>query len=243
MLELAFRIDVLRADTKTWLYEESVALFNKFFSMEPEAYLISYEIGKASEKPHLHIYLVYDTTLKVKFETFKKKFNKQLRELISKELEIKLLPHHSCLQEVADTMKYLAYCIKDGDVLQTEGITESDMKQAKFNAMQIEADKKKKTRLKVMDHLSKKSYDLVEDLIYDVHDLYINQWNKPAPPPHVLKAIIQQYVFKSGDKQALAKICYIPDIQLCKNPNVENKNSVDIDDEDLSDYEDSSDEE
>lgn len=131
MIELAIRLDTTKIDAPAHIKK-----INKYAT--PSKYLWSFELGKKTEKPHIHGYLVVSKDL----ETVRKWFQRNYKSL-----------HSCCL--VQNTDKYKDYTVKDLNILSTN-LSEDEMDDLIERAQDIAEDKKLSKVDKLLNYVREK---------------------------------------------------------------------------------------
>lgn len=178
-------------------------------ALEPAEMVISQETSKQAQKEHLHLYVKTTHPLLNKFSTWRKKLNKDLRELFN------LHKHNKSIFQVEDRKKYLVYIIKDGDILHND-LEEEEYEELEEETNKINKDKNTKQYIKVYEHLKHKNIRTTREYINAIHDLYINEFNQAPPARHIIINSLQYYFYQTKDLDNLTRLLGLPDLEMCQ---------------------------
>lgn len=187
-MELAIRVDV-----KVQVQQDDLISFftEKLNKYSLRSYVACFELGKKTEKPHYHFYFKCMDSPEVKFETFKKRLNKALREEV-----YEYDSNNTSIQYCANVDKYLTYMYKDGDVFIAEGLDDNYLSQIQEKSIKINEDVKMSVREKLENALDyKNKHYNVDEFMISITHLYMDVWNKGPPQRRVMEDAWRTYLW------------------------------------------------
>lgn len=145
-------------------------------------HLIAKEYGSENGNEHYHYYFNLDN-VKQKVGSVCRYFRRQLKNFISKK--------NYYVKEVKHKMKYIAYCMKDGEY-ESEGISEDELCEAEDYMETVKNDQKLSMSQKILNYVNEEHPEGIptnEQVIVCILKLHM-LWKKTPP----YKAQMMRYV-------------------------------------------------
>jgi len=195
--------DILVSTIKSFMQEQKLTITKLLVTFEDK------DKAGIKTKEHFHAWLRSAKESDVSFRTFKKRMNSFINEAIPS-----LLPAaKKYISRVKDVDKHHAYLMKHGTQTYSEGITDNEIVDATKRMNEVQDSKIKSVSLKVREYLLEKGTGASAlDTTYRILDLYINQWGKSAPPPHLINRMLVDYAYFTRDDPAIQALLHVPSI-------------------------------